>query len=100
MTPHGVLLFLLLGYHDYSDRSDRANAGSHTCDADRCAIDVGNLASWRNEDLFWCSQAGLVNNLNDGMSWGIYPLFLASFGLGVAHNQGGVSPRLRHLAAN
>jgi MFS family permease len=27
--------------------------------------------------------AGLVNNLNDGMSWGIFPLFFASFGLGV-----------------
>ncbi|MCF8708371.1 MFS transporter [Rhizorhapis sp. SPR117] len=25
----------------------------------------------------------LVNNLNDGMSWGIFPLFFASFGLGV-----------------
>jgi MFS family permease len=25
----------------------------------------------------------LVNNLNDGMSWGIYPLYFASFGLGV-----------------
>jgi MFS family permease len=42
------------------------------------------LASWRDQNLFCCSQAGLVNNLNDGMSWGIYPLFFASFGLGVA----------------
>lgn len=42
------------------------------------------LASWRDRDLFSCSQAGLVNNLNDGMSWGIYPLFFASLGLGVA----------------
>jgi len=25
-----------------------------------------------------------MNNLNDGMSWGIYPLFFASLGLGVA----------------
>jgi MFS family permease len=25
-----------------------------------------------------------VNNLNDGMSWGLYPLFFASYGLGVA----------------
>jgi MFS family permease len=41
-------------------------------------------ASWKDRDLFSCSQAGLVNNLNDGMSWGIYPLFFASFGLGVA----------------
>ena len=40
--------------------------------------------SWRDRNLFSCSQAGLVNNLNDGMSWGIYPLFFSSFGLGVA----------------
>lgn len=40
--------------------------------------------SWKDRTLFACSQAGLVNNLNDGMSWGIYPLFFASFGLGVA----------------
>ena len=26
-------------------------------------------------------QAGLVNNLNDGMSWGLYPLFFAAHGL-------------------
>jgi MFS family permease len=42
------------------------------------------LASWKDRNLFSCSQAGLVNNLNDGMSWGIYPLFFASFGLGLA----------------
>lgn len=41
-------------------------------------------ASWKNRNLFSCSQAGLVNNLNDGMSWGIYPLFFSSLGLGVA----------------
>jgi MFS family permease len=29
------------------------------------------------------AKLGLVNNLNDGMSWGIFPLFFASFGLGV-----------------
>jgi MFS family permease len=42
------------------------------------------LASWKDRNLFSCSQAGLVNNLNDGMSWGIYPLFFSSLGLGVA----------------
>ena len=45
---------------------------------------IFTLASWKDRHLFSCSQAGLVNNLNDGMSWGIYPLFFASFGLGVA----------------
>jgi MFS family permease len=41
------------------------------------------LTSFRDPNLFAASQAGLVNNLNDGMSWGIFPLFFASFGLGV-----------------
>ena len=36
-----------------------------------------------NASLFAACQAGLVNNLNDGMSWGIYPLFFGAFGLGV-----------------
>jgi len=45
---------------------------------------IFSLASWKDQNLFSCSQAGLVNNLNDGMSWGIYPLFFASYGLGVA----------------
>jgi len=41
------------------------------------------LTSWRNRNLFGACQAGLVNNLNDGMSWGIFPLFFTSLGLGV-----------------
>ena len=39
--------------------------------------------SFGDRNLFAASQAGLVNNLNDGMSWGIFPLFFASFGLGI-----------------
>lgn len=45
--------------------------------------EVFALTSWKNQALLSCCQAGLVNNLNDGMSWGVYPLFFASFGLGV-----------------
>ncbi|GAC1328789.1 MAG: MFS transporter [Chloroflexota bacterium] len=41
------------------------------------------LTSWRNRDLFACSQAGLVNNLNDGLAWGLLPIFFAGTGLGV-----------------
>jgi len=39
--------------------------------------------TYGDRNLFAASQAGLANNLNDGMSWGIFPLFFASFGLGV-----------------
>lgn len=45
--------------------------------------EVFALTTLRDRNLFAASQAGLVNNLNDGMSWGIFPLFFASFGLGV-----------------
>lgn len=41
------------------------------------------LASWKDRALFAASQAGLVNNLNDGMVWGLLPLFLAGYGLSV-----------------
>jgi MFS family permease len=41
------------------------------------------LTSRGDRNLFAACQAGLVNNLNDGMSWGIFPLFFASFGLGI-----------------
>jgi MFS family permease len=40
-------------------------------------------ASWRNPNLWGASQAGFVNNLNDGLIWGIFPLFFASKGLGL-----------------
>ncbi len=37
-------------------------------------------ATWRRPALRACSQAGLVNNLNDALAWGLVPLFLAAHG--------------------
>jgi MFS family permease len=37
--------------------------------------------SWRNRTLFSVSQAGLVNNLNDGMAWGVFPLLFIANGV-------------------
>jgi MFS family permease len=39
------------------------------------------LTSWRDRRLFAVSQAGLVNNLNDGVAWGLLPLYFAAAGL-------------------
>jgi MFS family permease len=41
------------------------------------------LTSFKDRNLFAASQAGLINNLNDGMSWGIFPLFFTGLGLGI-----------------
>jgi MFS family permease len=42
------------------------------------------LTSWKNRALFGVSQAGLVNNLNDGVAWGLFPLYFAAAGLSLA----------------
>jgi len=39
--------------------------------------------SWREPALRACSQAGLVNNLNDALAWGLVPLFLAAHGASI-----------------
>jgi MFS family permease len=36
--------------------------------------------TWKNKNLGSVTQAGLINNLNDGMAWGIFPILLASKG--------------------
>ena len=41
------------------------------------------LTSFKDPALSACSQAGLVNNLNDGLAWGVFPIYFASQGLGV-----------------
>jgi MFS family permease len=46
--------------------------------------EVFMLTSFREKALSSCSQAGLVNNLNDGLAWGLFPLYFAAAGLSVA----------------
>lgn len=78
----GTVLSILL-VRDTRDHV-RLEASAHAREAAPIGFrEVFALASFRDRNLFAASQAGLVNNLNDGMSWGIFPLFFASFGLGV-----------------
>ena len=40
--------------------------------------------SWKNRSLLAVSQAGLVNNLIFGVSWGLFTLYFVSFGISVS----------------
>jgi len=62
---------------------------SHVSHEAKLAGDTPLAAAPTQTDVFWrtslldpnlssVSQAGLVNNLNDGMAWGIFPLFFAA----------------------
>ena len=64
-------------------------AASHVATADHLHGDlttgeIFRLTSFREKALSSCSQAGLVNNLNDGLAWGLLPLYFAAAGLSVA----------------
>lgn len=42
------------------------------------------LVSFTDRELSSVSQAGLVNNLNDGMAWGLFPLMFSAAGASLA----------------
>jgi MFS family permease len=68
-------------------RETRAHVAAETRDDGQPAVPLRE-AFWRttigDRSLAAASQAGFVNNLNDGMAWGILPLYFAAAGLGVA----------------
>lgn len=43
--------------------------------------EVFNLTTLKDKNLSSVTQAGFVNNLNDGMAWGLFPILFASHGL-------------------
>jgi MFS family permease len=53
-------------------------------DAALTSRQVFALGTWRDRSLSSASQAGLVNNLNEGMAWGLFPVFFAAGGLDLA----------------
>jgi MFS family permease len=75
-------IFLVRETHGYA-RLEATTVGAATGAAPSFGR-IFYVTSLANVSLFAACQAGLVNNLNDGMSWGLYPLFFASHGLDVA----------------
>ncbi|HEY1343475.1 MAG TPA: MFS transporter [Streptosporangiaceae bacterium] len=67
--------------HARFEAATRTGAGAH---AGLSTGQVFWLTSVKEKALSAASQAGLVNNLNDGLAWGIFPLFFARGGLPVA----------------
>jgi MFS family permease len=54
-----------------------------SCEDEPSAREIFARASWRDPALSSASHAGLVNNLNDGLAWGLFPLFFAAGGMDV-----------------
>jgi MFS family permease len=72
------------GHAELEARLADANKGSATTGPDRLSTrEVVVRTSLREPALSACSQAGLVNNLNDGLAWGLLPLLFVQGGLPV-----------------
>jgi MFS family permease len=79
----GLLISLLL-VRDTASHVALEQASDHDQDQTAPAMrTVFPAASYRDSALRSCSQAGLVNNLNDALVWGLVPLFLAAEGASV-----------------
>jgi MFS family permease len=64
--------------HAHEEAREHVNQAN--LDSDLSTREVFTLTSVTEPALSACSQAGLVNNLNDGLAWGIFPLFFAQVG--------------------
>jgi MFS family permease len=81
-TALGLVLSTLVretAPHAALEATQRGEASSRLSDRE-----IFWRTTFANRDLSAVSQAGLVNNLNDGMAWGLFPLFFAAASLGFA----------------
>jgi MFS family permease len=73
-------LLLSLGTRETAGHVELESAGRvPTRSVGTLMVDV----SFRNRTMSSSCQAGMVNNLNDGMAWALLPLFFAAHGLGL-----------------
>jgi MFS family permease len=82
----GLLLSVIFVRETRDHASFEAAVGGDATDGAESTRSFGSvllLTSWKDRALFAVSQAGMVNNLNDGMAWGLFPLHFAALGLAV-----------------
>jgi MFS family permease len=64
----------------HDDRYDYESRGNNNLSFRQVFFET----SWKNRSLLAASQAGLVNNLVFGVTWGLFTLYFVSFGIGVS----------------
>jgi len=68
--------------HAHEEAAQHTSSNAHL-QGDLSTREVFVLTSFKEHALSSCSQAGLVNNLNDGLAWGVFPIYFADAGLSV-----------------
>ncbi|QDG62498.1 MFS transporter [Pseudarthrobacter sp. NIBRBAC000502771] len=68
-------------HHHAKTEAVQHTAASGSAHAGLTTGQVFTLTSFKDRSLSAASQAGLVNNLNDGLAWGLFPVLFAGAGL-------------------
>ena len=74
-----ISVFLVRETRHHVDLEAAAHPGHD--DRGLSQAEIFTRTSFTDPNLSSVSQAGLVNNLNDGMAWGLFPLFFALSGM-------------------
>jgi len=78
------LLLSALFVHDTASHVDLEQRAHGSGDGDRRTLRQAFLHGTLSQPVLRaCAQAGLVNNLNDALAWGLVPLYLTANGAGV-----------------
>lgn len=72
------------GHSALESRTGRSAEGTRTGASPATSRGIFWRTTWRDRNLSSVSQAGFVNNLNDGMAWGLFPLLFAAMGMDLA----------------
>jgi len=65
-------------------KNDLSNENVNVSKPDLNFKQVFIQTSWKNRTLLSVSQAGLINNLIFGVTWGLFTLYFASFAIGIS----------------
>jgi MFS family permease len=81
----GLLASVLLvrETHQHAHAEARHHHRDHPIGADLTSRAIFTRTSFTDPALSSASQAGMVNNLNDGLAWGLFPLLFAAAGLSI-----------------
>lgn len=77
----GLLLSILVIRDTQDHARHEASLHEHPDTSGISQREIFSRATWRDANLSSISQAGLVNNLNDGMAWGLFPLVFVAAGM-------------------
>jgi MFS family permease len=80
----GLSVFAVRETRDHARAEAAAHPVRHGPDIDLTTRQIAWRTSVHDKALSAASQAGLVNNLNDALAWGIFPLLFAAHGLTIA----------------